>query len=105
MVMWRAPIGMSNTFSIPNKKRHKSSGENFLGPKATIIELIMTGSSFHQTYTVHFGVLSERELHSATVGVIPFAHSTFVLFFIRTHLLVTAYVLQERAEAVTVDQT
>lgn len=39
------------------------------------------------------GRLGERQLYSATVGVVPLAHSTFVLLFVRTDLLVAAYML------------
>lgn len=76
----------------------------FWALKLTIIEVIVTGRFIYehnQTCTIHFGGLGERELHSATVGVIPLTHSTFVLLLIRAHLLVTAYVLQERAKVVS----
>lgn len=43
--------------------------------------------------TVLFGRLGERELHGATVRIVPLTDSTFVLLLVRSDLLVAAYML------------
>lgn len=47
--------------------------------------------------TVLFRRLGERQLHSATVGVVALAHATLVLLLVRAHLLVAADVLRAKA--------
>ena len=50
-------------------------------------------ASAYVIITILFGGLGERQLHCAAVGVVPLTHSTFVLFFVRANLLVTAHML------------
>lgn len=54
-------------------------------------------------FTVLFGRLGERQLHGATVGVVPLAHSALVLLFVRADLLVAADVLWEEGQSQAID--
>lgn len=116
ITMWRAPTGMSNIFSIPSKTGQRTP-QFILGFNSSLLFLMQNiGRQRFRAllddrvkyglweevfrvsgvFTSLFGRLGERQLHGATVRVVSFAHSTFVLLFVRTHLFVAADALGER---------
>lgn len=112
LAQWSCILGKTNVFlnfngTARTKQSSKRKGESLGHCRASVWTAMIgtldsetapfmsrtDGLSTYLALTVFLGRLGECQLHGATMRIVPLTHSTFVLLFVRAHLLVAAYML------------